>query len=28
VVELAADLITVRWSDGGVDLVPADGVRA
>ena len=28
VVEIAADLITVRWSDGVVDVVPADGVRA
>ena len=28
VVEIAADRITVRWSDGVVDVVPADGVRA
>lgn len=28
VVDIAADRITVRWSDGAVDVVPADGVRA
>ena len=27
-IEIAADRITVRWSDGEVDVVPADGVRA
>jgi hypothetical protein len=27
-IEIAADRITVRWSDGVVDVVPADGVRA
>jgi len=27
-VDIAADRVTVRWSDGAVDVVPADGVRA
>ena len=27
-VEIAADRITVRWGDGAVDVVPADGARA